>query len=68
MRQAVKKERVVAKQTQLAYIFPMILLFTLYDKEEARDLSQRERKTLKEMLKRELEVRDDQTQPVCRNC
>ena len=42
-------------------------LFTLYDKNEARDLSQRERKALKEMLKRELEARDDQTQPVCRN-
>lgn len=34
-------------------------LFTLYDKDEARDLSQRERKALKEMLKRELEARND---------
>lgn len=34
-------------------------LFILYDKDEARDLSQRERKSLKEMLKRELEARDD---------
>ncbi|MCX7093632.1 MAG: type II toxin-antitoxin system RelE/ParE family toxin [Methylobacter sp.] len=32
-------------------------LFTLYDKNEFDDLSPTERKTLKEMLKRELEVR-----------
>ncbi|NJM12243.1 MAG: hypothetical protein HC889_10490 [Synechococcaceae cyanobacterium SM1_2_3] len=34
-------------------------LFTLFDKNEARDLSQWERKKLKEMLKLELEARDD---------
>lgn len=32
-------------------------LFTLYDKDEMDDLSAKEKKTLKEMLKRELEAR-----------
>ena len=32
-------------------------LFTLYDKDEASDLTEQERKALKEMLKRELEAR-----------
>ncbi len=36
-------------------------IFTLYDKNEAQDLSLRERKTLKEILKRELEARDGET-------
>ena len=32
-------------------------LFTLYDKDEMDDLSAKEKKVLKEMLKRELEAR-----------
>jgi hypothetical protein len=32
-------------------------LFTLYDKDEMDDLSAKEKKALKDMLKRELEVR-----------
>lgn len=34
-----------------------IWLFTLYDKDEMDDLSPRERKTLKDLLKRELDAR-----------
>lgn len=32
-------------------------LFTLYDKDEIADLTAKERKSLKDMLKRELEMR-----------
>jgi len=32
-------------------------VFTLYDKDEASDLTEQERKALKEMLKHELEAR-----------
>ena len=40
-------------------------LFTLYDKDEAADLSAKEKKVLKEMLTKELEAWNEQAQSIC---
>ena len=41
-------------------------LFTLYDKDEAVDLSTQEKRLLKEMLTKELEVRNEEAQLIRR--